>query len=57
MKLETEMTRLVKDNHQTNIFARLSPCFNYLVYLSGTGITHTYYLDLVIAKKTEGEWK
>lgn len=27
-----------------------------MVYHSGTGITHTYYLDLVIAKKIEGSW-
>jgi hypothetical protein len=38
------------------MFPRLSPCFNYLVYISGTGITHTFYLDLVVAKKKEGQW-
>jgi hypothetical protein len=27
-----------------------------MVYLSGTGVTHTYYLDLVVMKKKENEW-
>lgn len=38
------------------MFPKISPCFNYLVYISGTGITHTFYLDLVVAKRKEGEW-
>lgn len=50
------MTQLIKDHHQTNMFPRLSPCFNYLIYISGTGITHTFYLDLVVAQKKDGSW-
>ena len=46
----------MSDNEKTNIFPRLSHDYNYLVYLSGTGITHTYYLDLVILKNIDGKW-
>ena len=38
------------------MFPKLSPCYNYLVYVSGTGITHLYYLDYVVAKKQQGKW-
>lgn len=50
------MSRLIDDKQETNIFPALSPCGNYLVYLSGTGITHTYYLDFVIMKKIDNAW-
>ena len=47
---------MIEDGKETNMFPRLSPCFNYLVYVSGTGITHLYYLDYVVAKKEGGKW-
>lgn len=28
-----------------------------MLYFGGEGYTHTYYMDLIIAKKEEGEWK
>lgn len=56
MKLQSKVTQLLSDGHQTNIFPTLSPCGNYLAYFSGTGITHTYYMDLVIMKKKEDQW-
>ena len=50
------MKELIDDKRETNIFPSISPCFRYIVYLSGTGITHTYYMDLVIAKNEGGKW-
>ena len=47
---------MIDDGKETNMFPRVSPCFNYLVYLSGTGKTHTFYMDFVVAKKEEGKW-
>ena len=46
----------MNDNEKTNIFPRLSHDFKYLAYLSGTGITHTYYLDFVINKNVNGKF-
>lgn len=56
MKLKSEIRQLLKDGQETNMFPVLSPNFDYLVYLSGTGITHGFYLDLVVAQRKEGEW-
>lgn len=48
---------MIEDGHKTNIFPSLSKCFNYLIYCSGTGKTHTYYLDLVVMKRDGNGWK
>lgn len=44
------------DLHKTKIFPKISPCFKYLVYISGTGDTHTFYSDFVICENREGYW-
>jgi len=45
------MTKLVNDGKKTNIFPSVSKCYQYLIYCSGEGKTHTYYLDLVVMKR------
>jgi hypothetical protein len=50
-------TKIIKNIHQTNMFPAISPCYQYLAYFGGEGITHTYYLDLMICKKEKDEWK
>jgi hypothetical protein len=57
LKLKSEVRQVIKDKEETNMFPSLSPCFNYLVYVSGSGITHAFYLDLVVAKKGQDGWK
>lgn len=52
----TKLTEFKTEN-KTNIFPNVSPCFQYLVFFGGEGITHTYDLDLFIFKKEEGSWK
>ena len=44
------------DLNKTKIFPKLSPCLKYLVYISGTGDTHTFYSDFVICENREGYW-
>lgn len=39
--------------HETNIFANISPCYNYLLYFGGKDFVHSYYLDLVILKRSD----
>lgn len=44
--------------HETNMFANISPCYNYVLYFGGADFIHSYYLDLVILKRvtaTESE--
>lgn len=54
----SKLVKLIEDGKRTNIFPSISNCFNYLVYCSGTGKTHTHYLDLVVMKRqSEGGWK
>jgi len=53
----TNLPKLIEDGNKTNIFPILSKCLNYLIYCSGTGRTHTYYLDLVVMKKDGNGWK
>ena len=56
-EVKSEVEQLFADDkNQTKVFPTLSPCKNYLVYLSGTGITHTFYKDIVICKKEGNTW-
>jgi hypothetical protein len=52
-----KLPKLIEDGKRTNIFPSLSKCFNYLIYCSGTGKTHTHYLDLVVMKREGNQWK
>lgn len=45
------MSPLISDGKRTNIFPCVSVGFEYLVYCSGSGKTHTYYLDLVVMRR------
>ena len=47
---------LVGDSSRTKLFPKIAPSFDYLVYLSGAGETHTFYKDYVICKLIDGEW-
>lgn len=56
-KVEAEVAELfANDQNTTKLLATVSPCFKYLIYLSGTGKTHTFYKDLVICKRKGEEW-
>ena len=37
--------------HETNIYANISPCFNYILYFGGKDFVHSYYLDIVVLKR------
>lgn len=48
MKIKCE--KIIK-KHQTNMFANISPCYNYILYFGGNDTIHSYYLDLIILKR------
>jgi hypothetical protein len=38
------------------MFPAISKCQNYLVYFSGKGRTHCYYMDITVLKKDGNNW-
>lgn len=50
--MKTTTKKIIKKN-QTNMFANISPCYNYILYFGGADFIHSYYLDLIILKRNE----
>lgn len=49
--------KVLINKEETNIFANISQCGNYMLYFGGSDVTHTYYMDLIILKREADQWK